>query len=138
MRERNHAMNEHPNAATIRSAYDAVARGDMEALVSVLAEDIVWHESMPGFEGTYEGRDEAMALLGRVFAETGMEVKDMSIDHVLADDTHATVVLDSTVSAGGREHHARYVDVYRLRDGTAIEHWHLPFDPAAETAFFGG
>jgi ketosteroid isomerase-like protein len=129
-------MNEHPNAQTIRSAYEAVARGDMEALVAVLADDINWHESMPGFEGTYRGRDEAMAFLGRAFEETGMELNDMSIDHVLADDTHATVVLETTVSIGDRRHHARYVDVYRLRDGTAIEHWHLPFDPAAESAFF--
>ena len=131
-------MNEHPNTQTLRSAYEAVARGDMETLVSVLAEDIVWHESMPGFEGTYHGRDEAMALLGRAFAETGMEVVDMSVDHVLADDAHATVVLETTVGIGDRRHHGRYVDVYRLRDGTAIEHWHLPFDPSAEAAFFGG
>ena len=78
-------MNEHPNAAVIRSAYEAVGRGDMETLVSVLADDIVWHESTPGFEGTYHGRDQALALLGRVFEETGLEVHDMSIDHVLAD-----------------------------------------------------
>jgi hypothetical protein len=98
----------------------------------------LWHESMPGFEGTYHGRDEAMTLLGRVLAETGMEVVDMAVEHVLAHDTHATVVLETTVGIGDRRHHGRYVDVYRLRDGTAIEHWHLPFDPSAEAAFFGG
>jgi ketosteroid isomerase-like protein len=130
-------MDEHPNAAVIRSAYEAVARGDMEALVSVLADDIVWHESMPGFEGTYHGRDQALGLLGRVFEETGMEVHDMSIEHVLADDTHATVLLESTVSVRGRRQTSRYVDVYHLRDGKATAHWHLPFDPRAEEEFFG-
>lgn len=130
-------MNEHHNASVIRSGYSAVSRGDIAALAAFLADDIVWHESMPGFEGTYHGRDGALALLGRVFEETGMEVHDLSIDHVLADDTHATVLVESTVSVRGRRHTGRYADVYRLRDGKATEHWHLPFDPRAEQEFFG-
>lgn len=129
-------MNEHPNAAVIRSAYEAVERGDMEAFAAALDDDIVWHESMPGFEGTYNGRGEAVALLGRVFEETGMEVHGISIDHVLADDTHAMVLLESTVSVGDRRHSIRYVDVYRVRDGRAIEHWHLPLDPNAEAELY--
>lgn len=129
-------MNEHPNAAAIRSAYEAVERGDMEAFAAALDDDIVWHESMPGFEGTYQGRDAALALLGRIFEETGMEVHDISIDHVLADDTHAMVLLDTTVSVGDRRQRNRYVDVYRVRDGKATEHWHLPLDPSAEAQLY--
>jgi ketosteroid isomerase-like protein len=130
-------VSEHPNAAIIRSAYEAVARGDVEALRAVLADDIVWHESMPGFEGTYHGRDEALGLLGRVFAETGIEIHDMSIEHVLADDTHATVLLETTVSLNSRRQTSRFVDVYHLHDAKATEHWHLPLDPQAEQEFFG-
>jgi uncharacterized protein len=129
-------MNEHRNAAVIRSAYEAVARGDMEAFAAALDDDIEWHESMPGFEGTYHGRDEALALLGRVFAETGMQVHGIEIDHILADDSHAMVLLETTVSVGGRRQTNRYVDVYRVRDGTAIEHWHLPLDPNAEAELY--
>jgi len=129
-------MNEHPNAAAIRSAYQAVESGDMESFAAALDDDIVWHESTPGFEGTYDGRDEALALLGRVFEETGMEVHGISIDHVLADDTHAMVLLESTVSVGDRRQTSRYVDVYRVRDGRAIEHWHLPLDPNAEAELY--
>lgn len=129
-------MNEHPNAAVIRSAYEAVERSDMEAFAAALDDDIVWHESMPGFEGTYHGRNEALALLGRVFEETGMEVHDISIDHVLADDTHAAVLLASTVSVDGRRQTLRYVDVYRVDGGKAIEHWHLPLDAKAEAELY--
>lgn len=129
-------MNEHPNAAAIRSAYQAVESGDMESFAAALDDDIVWHESTPGFEGTYDGRDEALALLGRVFEETGMEVHGISIDHVLADDTHAMVLLETTVSVGDRRQTSRYVDVYRVRDGRAIEHWHLPLDPNAEAELY--
>ena len=59
-------MSEHPNAAVVRSAYEAVERGDMAAFAAALDDDIVWHESMPGFEGDYHGRDGVVAFLGRV------------------------------------------------------------------------
>ena len=75
-------MNEHPNAAVVRSAYEAVER--------------------------------------------------------LADDRHAAVLLEATVTLGGRSHTSRHVDVYRLRDDKATEHWHLPLDPKAEEKLFPG
>src|SRR6266545_1202808 len=89
-------MNEHPNAALVRSAYEAVERGDLETFAAVLDDDIVWHESMPGFAGDYHGRDEALAFLGRVFETTGMELNGISIDHILADDSHPAVLLETT------------------------------------------
>jgi ketosteroid isomerase-like protein len=130
-------VNEHPNVMIVRSAYEAVERGDVDAFAAVLDDDIVWHESMPGFEGTYHGRDDVLALLGRVFEETGMELHEVSIDHVLADDTHATILLETTVTVRGRRRMSRYVDVYRVRDGKATEHWHLPLDPSAEAELYG-
>ena len=131
-------MKEHPNVALVRSAYESVERGDMEGLAATLDDDIVWHESMPGFEGDYHGRDEALALLGRVFETTGMQLNSISIDHVLADDSHAAVLLETTVTIGDRRQTSQYVDVYRLRDGKATEHWHLPIDPKADETFFAG
>ena len=131
-------MSEHPNAAVVRSAYESMELGDVAAFVGALDDDIVWHESMPGFEGDYRGRDGVLAFFGRVFAETGMEVKDLTLHHVLADDSHAAVLLEATMTLGDRSRTSRYVDVYRLRDGKATEHWHLPMDPSAEAEFFAG
>ena len=129
-------MNEHPNAAVARSAYEAAERGDLATFAGHLDDDIVWHESTPGFEGDYHGRHEALALLNRVFEQTGMEVSDISIRHVLADDTHAVVLLQTTATLGDRRYSGGYVDVYRLRDGKLTEHWHLAVDPKAEERFF--
>ncbi|HEU5217370.1 MAG TPA: hypothetical protein VFU23_01855 [Gemmatimonadales bacterium] len=61
-------MNEHPNAAIIRSAHEAMGKVDVPAFAALL-DDITWHESTPGFEGDYHGRDEVLALLGKVFQE---------------------------------------------------------------------
>jgi ketosteroid isomerase-like protein len=129
-------MNEHPNAAIVRSAYEAVERGDISAFAEALDENIVWHESMPGFEGDYHGPSEVLSFLGRVFEETGMELHSISIHHILADDSHAAVLLETDVTVGHRRQTSQYVDVYRLRDGKATEHWHLPLDPRAESELF--
>ena len=55
-----------------------------------------------------------------------------------ADDTHAAVLLETTITLGDRHQTSRYVDVYRLRDGRATEHWHLPLDQNAEAELFAG
>jgi ketosteroid isomerase-like protein len=130
-------MNEYPNAALVRSAYEAVERGDLETFAGALDDDIVWHESMPGFEGDYHGRTETLALLGRVFETTGLELNGISIEHILADDSYAAVLLETTVTLGDRRRTSQYVDVYRLHDGRLTEHWHLPTDHRAEAELFG-
>lgn len=129
-------MNEHPNVAVVRSGYEAAARGDPAAFAGLLDADIVWHESTPGFEVSYRGSDEALALLGRVFEETGMEQNDLSIQKVFADDNHAVVLLECTMTRDDRRHTGEYVDVYRLREGKVTEHRHLAVDPQAEEKFF--
>jgi uncharacterized protein len=58
-------MNEHPNAAVIRSAYEAISKGDMAAYTALLDDDIIWHESSPGMEGDYHRRDQVLAFLPR-------------------------------------------------------------------------
>ncbi len=131
-------MSEHPNVAAVRSGYEAVGRGDIAAFGEALDEDVLWYESTPGFEGEYRGRDAAMAMLGRVFAESGMEVVDLAIRHILADDDYAAVLIDVTMSLGGRKRTSEYIDVYRLRNGKVTEHRHLPVDPKAEAEFFTG
>ena len=49
-------MSEHPNAAVIRSVYEAISKGDMDAVAGLLADDITWYESTAGMEGVQEAR----------------------------------------------------------------------------------
>jgi ketosteroid isomerase-like protein len=129
---------EHPNVALVRSMYQAVAEGDVEAFAGALADDVLWHESMPGFAGDYRGKDETLGLLGRVFEMPGLVVDGIRVDHVLADDTHAAVFVEVAMTLSGQTRTSRFVDLYGVVDGTLTEHWHLPYDPEGEAAFFGG
>lgn len=71
-------------------------------------------------------RDEALALVGWDFEQTGMDLNDLAIDHILVDDSHAMVLLETMVTLGGRRQTSQYVDVYRLHDGKATEDWQCP------------
>jgi len=128
-------MNEHPNAAIVRSAYEAFAKGDGAALAALLDDGIVWHESTPGFEGDYHGRDQALALLDKVVQKVE-GIKMSPLHDVLASDDHVVVLHEWTVTRNGRTLNGQYADVYHLRNGKATEHWHLAVDPKAEEAFW--
>jgi ketosteroid isomerase-like protein len=130
-------MNEHPNAAIIRSAYEALEKGDVAAYTALLHNDIIWHESAPGMEGDYYGREQVLAFLGKVFQEAGMQMS-VAIHDILANDDHAVILHESTVTLKDRTLIAKYADVYHLRDGKITEHWHLAVDPKADEAFFAG
>ena len=115
-------MSEHPDAAVVRSAYEALGRGDMATFSGLLHEDIVWHESAPGMEGVYRGRDETLAFLGKVFQESGLEMTSMDIQDILASDDHVVIIHEDGMTMNGRSLNARYLDVYRVVDHQLAEH----------------
>lgn len=127
-------MSEHPNAAVIRSAYEAMDRGDVAAFAALLDDDITWYESTAGMEGVYRGRDEVVAFLGQVFQQPGMEMS-VAIHDILANDEHAVILHESTIAVGGRSHTGQYADVYHLRGGKITAHWHLAVDAKADAEF---
>lgn len=128
-------MSEHPNAAIVRSAYEAMETGDMPAFVALLDDNIIWHESTPGFVGNYRGRDQVLALLGSIMQETGVQMGRISIHDVLASDDHTVILHETALTKNGRAYTAQYCDVYHLRNGKLTEHWHLAVDPKADEAF---
>jgi uncharacterized protein len=127
-------MHEHPNAAIVRSGYEAMERGDVAALAELLDDDIIWHESTAGFQGDYYGRDQVLALLGKVGQE-GVEM-NFAVHDVLANDDHAVILHEATLTRKGRTLTGQYADVYHLRNGKITEHWHLAVDPKADEEFF--
>ena len=49
-------MTDHPDAATARTAIDALSRGDMTAMLELVDDEVVWHA--PGtnrFSGRFDG-----------------------------------------------------------------------------------
>jgi len=129
-------VDEHPNAALARSGYEAMATGDVATFAALLDDDVLWHESTPGFERDYRGRDEVLAMFGQLMGESGVQMTRLEVHDILADDDHTVVLLEVTATRGERTATLRYADVYHVRDAKVVEHWHLAVDPKANEEFF--
>ena len=127
-------MSAHPNVDIIRSAYEAMEKGDVDAFAALLDEDITWYESTAGLEGVYQGRDEVMGFVSQVFEQPGMTMS-IAVHDVLANDDHGVILHESTITVGDHSHTGQYADIYHLRDGKLTTHWHLAVDAKADAAF---
>ena len=60
------------NVAIMRRAYEAFNTGDMDTLIEIFDESIVWH--LPGrssMADDYQGRDATLAYFGQLGQKTG-------------------------------------------------------------------
>ena len=116
------------NVATMRRAYDAFNRGDLDTLVELFDENAVWH--LPGrssFADDYQGRDATLAYFGKLAQETGgtfrAELQDMTAD----DDGHVVGIQRSTGDRNGKHLDVGNCIVFQLKDGRITdgrEHFH--------------
>jgi ketosteroid isomerase-like protein len=131
-------MAEHPNAAFVRRAMQAMNETDMSkaqeemALVDAfMADDIVWHEI--GRAEPRRGKDELRAAMmdgSRDWTIT------YALHDVVANDDHAIALGTATAVRGGGTLTYRTAEIFHIRDGKAVERWAFSDDTAAIVAFF--
>lgn len=112
------------NTARIRKGYEAFNNGDVETLVDLFAEDIVWH--FPGsskLAGEHVGRDATLTMLGAYGAATGGTLQADLLD-VMASDDHVAGWANDTASVAGKTLDVRAAVIFSMRDGKVIEAWH--------------
>ncbi|HYZ97268.1 MAG TPA: nuclear transport factor 2 family protein [Acidimicrobiales bacterium] len=131
-------MSEHPNVARIVRGYEAFAARDINGVLGLLSEDIVWHVSGGCFAGDRKGRDEVTAHFHELAAFTGGTLL-LNVLEVFADDHHAVAHVRETATraADGARLDVREAHVFHLNgNGRAVEWWHIHSDPDAYEAFF--
>jgi uncharacterized protein len=105
----------------LRAAYDAFDRGDVEALLGLLAHNVAWHapETL-AWGGTRHGRDGVRAYF---------EVLDEHVEHGWGDvdeylEAGSLIVVLGRLRGRGRvtgaEFEARFVHVWDFQDGVAV------------------
>ena len=124
---------EHPNTLVLRSAYDAIANGDILTAYGIFTHDLTWHvPEGHRLAGIYEGRDRVFGILGQLVQMTGGSLQ-MHVDHVLADDERGVAMITSTASRNGEDFTAKEVHLFELENGKIKVFWTLPqvpFPPA--------
>ncbi|MEA2217722.1 MAG: SnoaL-like domain [Solirubrobacteraceae bacterium] len=102
----------------VRRAWDAVARGDVEAAVDVLADDVRWHGA--GSESPEDGchdRDEAREFIRRTLAE-GVSAEALDVRD--AGDRVVVVIQAHRPPAWGPQPEP-HAEVVTVRDGKVVE-----------------
>ncbi len=126
---------EHPNATAYRKTADAFRQGDLEAIASLVAEDVVWH--LPGdhpLAGDYVGRDRVLKLLASLPA-LGFTLREHD---VFGDDDHVCALSYMGARRDGLAIETRVVSVFHYRDGRQTERWLYPEDAATWNQILGG
>jgi hypothetical protein len=127
----------HENARIVRGVFDAMARGDRDAVAAAFADDVVWHA--PGtsrFSGMFQGK---VAVLDRFagLADAGLQTR-FDVHDVVANDEHAVALVDLHVQdAGGRRYDQQQVQVMHLRGGLIVEYWAMNQDQAVLDLLMG-
>jgi RNA polymerase sigma-70 factor (ECF subfamily) len=128
---------------------DAMSRGDVDAVVSLLAQDAVW--SMPPLGDWYRGVDEIAVFLARaplngtwhwrhVPAQASGQAAVACYVSDANDGTYRAFALDVLTLRGDRiAAITSFINrTTRLRDGDDFLQWpHYPADPARAAAYFG-
>jgi ketosteroid isomerase-like protein len=123
-----------PKEQTIRELYEARARRDWDAVGSLFAGEIGWHE--PGEEalsGDFRGRGEVVSLLQKLVAVTEgtFQLEPVAFLNL---DRHSAVLVRWWAVRRGQRSEGREIAVYRLDEGGVAEVWFYN-EPSEQEAF---
>ena len=126
------------NESLVRRIFEAFAEKRGFALRDVFAEDATW--VVPGtgsMAGTFTGREEIFAFLGRLPKETDGTYSSALVD-VLASDDRAAALYRARGERHGRTLDLDQVLLFRIEDGLVREVLALPSDPGTFDTFWAG
>ena len=127
----------HPNEDLLRRGYEAFGSGDMDTVLAVLDDGIVWHTGGSNqLTGDYHGRPEVTGHLGQLTELSGGSFH-VEVHDIVANDTLGVVLVTVHGQRNGQTMAARAADIWRLADGKAAERWTYAEDQAAFDKFFG-
>jgi uncharacterized protein len=112
------------NADTIKSAFDAFGRGDIDGVLAAWHEDVRWdgvNDDRLPMGGRMEGHQAVAAGLGKL--SESWDGFTAVADEVYEDGDNVFVLghAEGTAKQTGRQTKFPFVHVYRMRDGKAAE-----------------
>jgi ketosteroid isomerase-like protein len=114
------------NVEAARRGYEALLRGDVEAIGELLAPDVTWHGGDPTDPMACHNRVEALAFMRRAQLRPAPELID-----VVGVGDNVVVILRPPPAGDGPP--ALAANLSRFRDGKVVEMIHFP-DPDAALA----
>lgn len=126
----------HPNADLLYRGYDAFARGDIPTAMGLLADDITWH--VPGHSplaGDYKGHQEVLGFFAKS-VELSAGTLQIDIEEILCEGEHAAVLCTVSAERNGQSWASPEVQLWRIRNGKAVEFREFQGDQQTEDEFW--
>jgi len=112
------------NVATVRSIYDAFARGDVQTVLGLMSEKVVWNEAEHFTYWTGGPFIGPQAVLQGVFARIGQDFDGFTVEVGRLVGCGDTVLSEGryrgTVKATGKRLDVQVAHVWDLRDGKIV------------------
>lgn len=115
------------NKAVVSSLFEAIGSGNLDAIDTIVADNFVEHEELPGLTPDREGVKALFGMLRTAFPDFSF-VPQMMIAE--GDLVSVFVVFSGTnqgefmgMPATGRSVTVNVTDWMRVRDGKVVEHW---------------
>jgi ketosteroid isomerase-like protein len=126
------------NIELTRKGYAAFNSGDIEAVMNLLADDVVWHVFGSGpLAGDHEGKQAVMELFGKYLQLLDSQATDVQDVH--ANDQHTVVMATLALSRKGQSIEHKITDVIHPdSEGRVKEFWRFFDDQGKSDAFISG
>ncbi len=124
-------MAEHPNAAQVRTAIEALNAGEYEKFADFVHEDVVWH--VIGSAEPVRGVAAMSAGLGGGSSEFSISAE---LHDVTVSDDHVVALVKAHATRGDATLDYDTAEIFHVRDGKVSERWAFSDDTARITEFF--
>jgi uncharacterized protein len=125
------------NVETVQGLYAAFGRGDISAIMAMLADDVVWESEGPAilsFTGTRRGKTETLGFFQALGSDHVNPQLTIS-DYVASGDTVMTLGrYAATMKATGKKFDSPIAHYWKFRDGKVIRYVGLSNTAAAVEA----
>jgi uncharacterized protein len=121
----------HPLEATVREAYAAFGRGDVDGYLQACTQDFSFN--VPGrgaLAGLWRGKEGLYELARLAMQVTGGSFRE-EVEDVLANDNHAVVLARHQFTRDGQSKEYRTAHVYEIQSGQLAQCWEQPRDLSA-------
>jgi steroid delta-isomerase-like uncharacterized protein len=115
------------NTASCKRFYAEVNKGNLGIIDELVADDFVEHETGPGFSPDKEGLKKWFAMMRTAFPDLMFNVDFYMAD---GDKVASYVSINGTqqgefmgMPATGKKISVRTIDIVRIKNGKAVEHW---------------
>ena len=126
-------MAEHPHAARIRKALDALNAQDYEGFGALVADDVVWH--IIGSDQPVRGKAAMAEGLGGGSSDFTITAE---LHDVTASDDHVVALVKAHATRGDKTLDYNTAEIFHLDDeGKVSERWAFSDDTARIVEFFG-